>query len=64
LRASSEDFVEWTANERLEEAKTTHAETLVTCCPFAKTNLKGAATKNGSEIKVLDLVEVVAHALE
>ncbi len=48
LVAAFKDFALWTGNERIEEAKAAEVDSVVTCCPFAKTNLISAAEKWGT----------------
>ena len=55
------DFNTFTARERIEEAKTTGAEALVTACPWCERNFLDAL--NGDKLKVLDIVELVQQAL-
>ena len=56
--------------DRLLEAKATHAETLITCCPKCQTHFSCAMVNRGEEkgpeveIEVIDLVNLVANALE
>ena len=58
------EFAQWSAKERLEEAKATMAEALVTCCPHCEENLSQAIqTQHDSKIKIYDLLELVAQAL-
>jgi Fe-S oxidoreductase len=57
------DFAEWTANERIEEAKTTAAEAIITACPWCKRNLLDAINASGERMKVLDIVELVEQAV-
>lgn len=55
------DFNTFTARERIEEAKTTGAEALVTACPWCERNFLDAL--NGDKLKVLDIVELVQQAI-
>jgi len=57
------DFSAWTASERIEEAKTTGAEALVTACPWCKRNLIDAINEKGEKIKVYDILELVQQAI-
>ncbi|MFW6151137.1 MAG: (Fe-S)-binding protein [Chloroflexota bacterium] len=56
--------------ERLSEAAATNATTLVTCCPKCQTHFKCAMVDKGEEkrgtpdLEVMDLVTLVAEALE
>ncbi len=55
------DFNAFTARERIEEAKATGAEALVTACPWCECNFIDAL--NGDKLKVLDIVELVQQAI-
>jgi len=57
------DFAEWTALERIEEAKTTGAEAMVTACPWCKRNFSDALKKTGDRLKIIDIVELIEKAL-
>jgi Fe-S oxidoreductase len=57
------DYAEWTANERIEEAKTTGAEAIITACPWCKRNFTDALNASGERIKVLDIVELLEQAI-
>ncbi len=57
------EFALWTAKERIEEAKSTGAEAIVTSCPWCERNLKDAVEKNGESIKVFDIMELVQQAI-
>ncbi|MHA1733236.1 MAG: (Fe-S)-binding protein [Promethearchaeota archaeon] len=47
------------SGERVQEACDTGAEVLVSTCPFCRTNLSDAREKTGSDIEVVDLVEIL-----
>ena len=57
------DFAIWTAGERIEEAKSTGAEALVTACPWCEQNFKDAIKARGDGIKVYDVIELVQQAI-
>ena len=57
------DFATWTAGERMEEAKSTGAEALVTACPWCERNFNDAIKERGDGIKVYDVVELVQQAI-
>lgn len=57
------DFALWTATERLEEAESTGAEAIVTCCPACKTIFNEAAKVNDKKLKVYDITEIVARSM-
>ena len=46
------DFSSWTAGERIEEAKSTGAEALVTACPWCERNFIDAVSADGQKMKV------------
>ena len=57
------DFASWTALERIEEAKTTGAEAIVTACPWCKSNFSDAIKESGDGLKVYDIVELIEQAV-
>jgi Fe-S oxidoreductase len=57
------DFSEWTARERVEEAKATGAEAIVTACPWCEGNFRDVINGNGERIKVYDVVDLVQQAI-
>jgi Fe-S oxidoreductase len=63
VREAYPEFNAWTAGERLEEAKTTGAEALVTACPGCEKNFAEAVSADGAKMRVLDVLELVEQAL-
>ena len=57
------EFSAWTAGERIEEAKTTNAEAIVTACPWCERNFLDAVSSDGGKMKVLDIIELVQQAI-
>lgn len=57
------EFSSWTAEERLNEAKATGAEALVTACAWCERNFIDAVNGNGRDIKVYDVIELVQQAM-
>ena len=57
------DFAQWTARERLEEAKDTGAEILVTSCPWCETNLRAGAVGMDEKMEIVDLFDLMMEAL-
>ncbi len=61
VRSAFKDLSSFSADERIEEAKQTSANAIVSCCPFClnqfKTNIKN------NEIEALDVSELVRRAL-
>ena len=64
VNESNPQFAGWTAMERIEEAKSTGAEAIVTACPWCERTFKEALKGNGSGMKVYDIVELVEHAIQ
>jgi Fe-S oxidoreductase len=58
------DFSKWAAAHRLEEVKEIGAETLVTACPWCKSNFAYTLKPNGNDVQVRDISEVICAALE
>ncbi|MHA1264028.1 MAG: (Fe-S)-binding protein [Candidatus Helarchaeota archaeon] len=59
-------FRDWAieiASERIKEAEETGAELLVSSCPFCKRNLMDAIKATGSNLKFMDLTELVNSRL-
>lgn len=52
------------AAKRVEEAVSTGAEILVTTCPFCVLNLEAGAKQIGSNIKVMDISELLLEVTE
>jgi Fe-S oxidoreductase len=61
--AAFPDFAMWTARERLDEAKSTGAEAIVSACPFCESNFKNAIDAGKSSLGYHDITELVARAL-
>jgi Fe-S oxidoreductase len=57
------DFARWTALERIEEAKATGAEAMVTACPWCRSNFADALSESGDNLKILDIVELLDMAV-
>jgi Fe-S oxidoreductase len=64
VREAYPEYSRWTAAERLEEARATGAEALVTACGWCERNFLDAAATGGSNLPVLDIMDLVAKALE
>jgi Fe-S oxidoreductase len=64
VNESNPEFAKWTAIERIEEAKSTGAEALVTACPWCVRTFNEAVKASGSSLKVYDIVELVERAIQ
>ena len=53
------EFAEWTALERLEEAKATGAEAIVTTCPWCIRLFRDTAEENDFKIDIYDINELL-----
>jgi heterodisulfide reductase subunit D len=58
------DFAKWTAMERVKEAKATGASAIVSCCPYCKDMLGGAAMAQKLPTKVYDITEIMLLAMK
>ena len=57
------EFSNWTATERIEEAKSTGAEAIVSACGWCERNFIDAINTMDEKIKVFDVAELVQQAL-
>jgi Fe-S oxidoreductase len=57
------ELAQWAAAERLDEAKSTGAEAIVSCCPFCEDNFVKAINGNHGVLRYYDLTELVAQML-
>jgi Fe-S oxidoreductase len=57
------EFAEWTALERIEEAKSVEAEAIVSACPWCEKNFRVAAESIGDGIQTYDIVDLVSKAI-
>jgi Fe-S oxidoreductase len=62
-REAFPDFSRKTANERIAEAQSTGADAIVSACPWCERNFADAIHAGGGNMKVLDVMELVAQAL-
>jgi Fe-S oxidoreductase len=57
------EFSAWTAGERIAEAESTSAESIVTACPWCERNFIDAVNATGNKMKVFDIIELVQRAI-
>ena len=62
-REAFPEFSGWTASERIEEAKATGAEALVSACGWCERNFLDSVAARGDKLKVLDIIDLVKQAL-
>ena len=58
-KSAFNDFAVNIAMERIHDAEAVGAEVIATACPFCVLNLKAGAKKAGSNIKVMDITEIL-----
>jgi Fe-S oxidoreductase len=63
VREGNPEFSNWTATERVEEAKSTGAEAIVSACGWCERNFIDAINTMGDSIAVLDIAELVQRAI-
>jgi Fe-S oxidoreductase len=57
------EFSLWTARERIEEARSTGAEAIISACPWCERNFLDACGSQGLNLKVFDVVDLVKQAI-
>ena len=62
-REAFPEFSDWTASERVEEAKATGAEAIVTACGSCERNFIDSARAGNDRIKVFDIAQLVRKAM-
>lgn len=63
VKESYPDFSLWTAIERIEEAKATGADAIVTACGWCERNFIDAINAKKEKIKVYDVIDLVQQAI-
>jgi Fe-S oxidoreductase len=63
VREAYPEFNAWTAGKRVEEAKSTGAEALVTACSGCEKNFAEAVAAGGIDLKVFDVLELLERSL-
>jgi Fe-S oxidoreductase len=58
------DLCSWTVAERIEEARDTGAEAIVTACPWCERNFIDGIDAAGIDMKVYDIVDLVQDAIQ
>jgi len=61
--AAFPDFALWTAMERIDEARSTGAEAIISCCPYCESNFEKAIHSSKGTIRYHDLTELVSKML-
>jgi len=63
VREAYPEFNAWTAGKRVEEAKSTGAEALVTACSGCEKNFAEAVAAGGIDLKIFDVLELLERSL-
>jgi len=63
VREAYPEYSNWTATERIAEARATGAEALVSACPWCERNFMDAISALGDTMQVYDIVELVQKAM-
>ncbi len=63
VKSAFPEFALNTAKTRIEEAEDTGAEIIASACPFCSTNLKDGIDAKGSNLRFLDISELVLMAI-
>jgi Fe-S oxidoreductase len=63
VREAYPEYSDWTAAERITEARATGAEALVSACPWCERNFLDAVSGMKDSMKVYDIVDLVQKAL-
>jgi Fe-S oxidoreductase len=63
VREAYPEFANWTAMERIREAKAVGAKALVTACGWCRRQFMDGMEKSADKIEVYDIVELVRKAL-
>jgi len=64
VRTAFIDFAQKTATKRIEEAKKTGAQAIVTECPFCEQNIGDALSKMDESIQLFDLTDILMKVLD
>ena len=63
FKAQYNDYAEEIAADRVREALSTGAEQIITTCPFCAINLNAGAKRAGSDIKTIDLMQLLLESI-
>jgi Fe-S oxidoreductase len=63
VREAYPEYSQWTASERIAEARATGAEALVSACPWCERNFRDAMETLRDPMKIYDIVDLVQKAI-
>lgn len=64
VKSAFPDLAMDTVKERIDEARATGAEAIVSCCPWCEKNFDDGLTQLESEMKILDAVDLLIESVE
>jgi heterodisulfide reductase subunit D len=64
MKISNPNMAVHIATDRLNHAKEVGAKTIVSSCPFCKTNLLDAVKETSSDLEILDITELIAKSVK
>lgn len=64
VKSAFGDFATWTAGERINEVESLGLNEFTSACPFCAHNFKDSLEKTKKDIKMYDVVELLAESLE
>ena len=62
-RETFPEFSKWTASERIEEAKSTGADAIVSACGWCERNFMDSIGFSGDKMQVIDIADLVQRAI-
>ena len=63
VKETNPGFAEWTAGVRIDEARSTGAEAIVTACPGCEQSFNDTLKESRSSLKIYDVVELLEKAI-
>jgi Fe-S oxidoreductase len=63
VREAYPQYADWTAGERIAEARATGAEALVSACPWCERSFRDAIGARAEAMQVYDIIELVQKAV-
>ena len=64
LKSAFPEVALWAAGERIGEARESGAATLVTACPWCEANLSDAASREGDDLTVKNVIMMIREEME
>lgn len=61
VKSGVPELADFAAGERIEEARFTGADAIITCCPWCEKNFEDALKRRGEKLKVLDITDLMVE---